>query len=228
MLLRRRLRLPQVTLVCVAGIKPFAALRAVLISMCRVKFAEVVFVTTKFNWISGQNFLGIHFDRPVESRLDSMEEYNRYIVYQLYRHVCSTHVLLIQADGYVLSSKCWREEFLEYDYIGAPWPTVNDSYITPFGDQVQVGNGGFSLRSKRLLEVPLRHIVTFEVNADDFYNHFNKNSNSEDGVICVHNRHIYVSAGCRFAPVEIAAQFSRELKIPGVTKNDTFGFHRYK
>ena len=44
----------------------------------------------------------------------------------------------------MLDGAAWRPEFLDYDYIGAVWPHVLDKY--------NVGNGGFSLRSKALLE----------------------------------------------------------------------------
>ena len=37
----------------------------------------------------------------------------------------------------------WDPKFLNYDYIGALWPHYKEN---------QVGNGGFSLRSKKLLE----------------------------------------------------------------------------
>ena len=46
---------------------------------------------------------------------------------------------------------------------------VKDSYIDPFGNQHQVGNGGFSLRSKKLLEVPTKVEVPWETNNSDFY-----------------------------------------------------------
>ena len=36
--------------------------------------------------------------------------------------VRTSHYLSIQADGWVLDASRWTDEFLEYDYIGAPWP----------------------------------------------------------------------------------------------------------
>ena len=121
--------------------------------------------------------------------------------------------------------KC-DDEWLKYDYIGAPWPLVKDSYIDPFGNQHQVGNGGFSLRSKKLLEVPTKVEVPWETNNSDFYwmppgvvNYH------EDGNICVHNRHIFVEQGCEFAPVDVAVRFSQENRIPECEGITPFGFH---
>jgi hypothetical protein len=70
----------------------------------------------------------------------SYEDYNAFVVCDLGEYFSTSHCLLIQEDGYVLDYQAWSDEFLEYDYIGAPWY-----------DNV-VGNGGFSLRSKRFCE----------------------------------------------------------------------------
>ncbi len=53
-------------------------------------------------------------------------------------------LLLYQEDSFLFHNQI--EPFLEYDYIGAPWPIHQDENI----DQKKygVGNGGFSLRSK--------------------------------------------------------------------------------
>jgi hypothetical protein len=50
----------------------------------------------------------------------------------------------IHADGFAVNPQAWREDFLQYDYIGAVWPHM------PPGSNV--GNGGFSLRSRRLYD----------------------------------------------------------------------------
>ena len=53
------------------------------------------------------------------------------------------HYLVVQYDGFVLDPKRWTSDFLTYDYIGAPWPNY---------EYHNVGNGGFSLRSQKLIE----------------------------------------------------------------------------
>jgi hypothetical protein len=57
-------------------------------------------------------------------------------------------VLVAQWDGFVWQHRMWDPAFLDYDYIGAPWP----AHLTR-GEQHRnhrVGNGGFSLRSRKL------------------------------------------------------------------------------
>ena len=71
-------------------------------------------------------------------------------------------MLVIQDDGHIVNPSLWDEEFLKYDYIGLPWP-FEDSWIEkqlkeqrPIIRKVypknRVGNGGFSLRSRKFLE----------------------------------------------------------------------------
>ena len=79
---------------------------------------------------------------------------------------------------------------------------------------------------KKLLDVPTKVQVPWDVNQGDFYKHFGYGSTSEDGNICVHNKHIYEENGCKFAPVEVAARFSKERHVsPYHDGVDTFGFH---
>lgn len=62
----------------------------------------------------------------------------------LLQYVTTPHVLIVQWDGYVTNAAAWDPAFLESDYLGAKWPWA------PVGNRV--GNGGFSLRSRKLLQ----------------------------------------------------------------------------
>lgn len=151
--------------------------------------------------------------------------YSKYVLYELYRHVDTEFCLLIQDHAFIINPDSWTNEFFEYDYIGAPWPYVENSYLTPYGEHIKVGNGGFSLRSKKLLEVPLKKEIPFDCTTGDFYKHFNANNFAEDGNICVHNRHLFIEEGCKFPPVELAAKFSYESAVPENQGIIPFGFH---
>ena len=121
----------------------------------------------------------------------------------------------------------WSDDFLEWDYIGAVWPFRNDAFIDPFGNHQRVGNGGFTLRSRKVLEVPQIEDIPFEVNEGTFYKHMNAGAYNEDGNICVHNRHLFKKHGVKFAPIDVAVRFSQELPVPEATGIKPFGFHRY-
>jgi hypothetical protein len=147
-------------------------------------------------------------------------------MYNLTNHVETSHCLLIQADGFVINPEMWDDNWFQYDYIGAPWEYSETAYIDPWGNHQRVGNGGFSFRSKKLLDVPKNAYVHFDVNHGSFYKHMNANNFAEDGNICVHNRHIYEVLGCKFAPLEVAVKFSQEKRIPETNGIVPFGFHR--
>jgi len=126
---------------------------------------------------------------------------------------------LVHADGFVVNPSAWRDEFLDYDYIGAPWPLPKDdfSYRDINGKIFRVGNS-VSLRSKRLLDLPIKLNLPWEP-YHGFYN--------EDGFICGKNRHIYEANGMRFAPLDVAKYFSHETMIPEVRNIKPFAFHKW-
>ena len=114
--------------------------------------------------------------------------------------------LLIHENGFVVHPESWDNEWLNYDYIGSPWPLPNPpdsfTYRDEAGDIQRVGNS-VSLRSKKLMDL----VATREWKP--YYGFYN-----EDGFICCHNRKWLESQGCNFAPLEVAKHFGRELDIP--------------
>jgi hypothetical protein len=143
--------------------------------------------------------------------------YNRFILNELHKHVATPFCLIVQADGFVLHPECWRPQFLEYDYVGAPWPLQLQLHpgnrFLSLGRN-RVGNGGFSLRSRKLLEAT----ASIDVDALDIP------VKSEDMVICHFLYESMTAKGIRFAPVDLAGHFSSELlATPG--GEPAFGFH---
>jgi len=215
------LYLPDVTLICVSSVNFEHTLYAFQKSMQKINFGDV-------KLISDQNPPGfVESGISIEKcdSITSIDSYSHYMIFDLYKHVHTSHCLVIQADGFVINPEQWDPLWLTYDYIGAPWEYIDHSYLDPWGNHHRVGNGGFSLRSKKLLEVPLNAYVHFDVNWGNFYNHMNANDTAEDGCICVHNRHIYEVLGCKFAPIEVASRFSHEKLLPETKGIKPFGFH---
>jgi len=141
--------------------------------------------------------------------------YNEFVAMKLWQYIGSDYVLLVQNDGYITNKEEWTEGFLNYDYIGAPWPPA--THYTKEGQEVRVGNGGFSLRSRKLLRAPTSLGLEFSDYGTGFPH--------EDGFLCVHNRKALEEMGIKFAPPEIAARFSTELQVPETVKS--FGGHKY-
>lgn len=149
----------------------------------------------------------------------SIDIWNYKIVYELTNYVQTPFCFLFHADGYPIHPEVWRPEWLQYDFIGAPWPLPRDpvSYLDDMGRLQRVGNS-VSLRSKRLLEAPSRLNLQWK----PYYGYTN-----EDGFLCCHNRSILERHGIRYAPLEEAVHFSKEHSIPeneGIEK--TFAFHQ--
>jgi hypothetical protein len=221
--MRKEIFLEEVTLVCVSGVNIEESIYALWRSSRSIKFRSIKLITNKNlkfvpKWLT--------LEMASENSLSSIDDYSFYCVYSLHKHIKTKHVLVIQADGYAINGSKWDDNFLNYDFIGAPWKIRSDAYIDPFGNHQRVGNGGFSLRSKKLLEVPLYKNIIWNVNQGSFYKHMNANNQAEDGIICIHNRHLYLEAGCKFAPFEVALNFSREQSLPENLNLRTFGYHK--
>jgi hypothetical protein len=166
-----------------------------------------------------------HIDPRIEQvKIDPIESYDGYshfIFKNLVDYVDTDFCLLVQADGFVTNSSAWDIGFLEYDYIGAPWPDTTaqragaDFTVYDISQQGRVGNGGFSLRSRRLLEACAA--LNYEV-----FGHL-----PEDFVICRLLRTYLTDRGIRFAPLDLAARFSLELPVRDIPFNidQSFGFH---
>ena len=151
----------------------------------------------------------------VEKGINSIVDYNR-VMLQLGDYVAldTDYYLIVQHDGYALNKANWRGEFLEYDYIGAPWPFWFHRKPTL---KSLVGNGGFSLRSLKFVNA-CREAST--LNAD-----FRR---SEDAFMLLDKASILRDSGCRVAPVDVALRFAQEHRIPEHPfwpDRKSFGFH---
>lgn len=203
-------KLSNVTIVGVAGTKVKETLRAIKYSMRELEFAESILITPED--ISDDKV------KIVKCEPLNYEQYNHFIVYRLHEHVNTDFVLLVQNDGYVVNPDMWKDDFLNYDYIGAVWPMPQDdfSFRDEEGIVHRVGNGGFTLRSKKLLSLAKELHLEWK----PYYGYYH-----EDGFYCVHNRKIYEEHDCKFAPVEIASEFSHETNVPENYGKVPFGFH---
>lgn len=199
--------LPTVTLCAVSSVRVDETLGALQKSMRGISFAKVLFLTSEK--VTAPEKITVI---PIE-HLD-YDGYSHFMLYRLKDYIDTDFVLTVQHDGYVLHPEKWDDSFLKYDYIGAPWqPNI---HFTPQGKNIRVGNGGFSLRSKKLLDAPTALALPFTDKETGFYH--------EDGVLCVYHRMRLEEVGILFAPVSIAARFSRERWCKD-SRLFPFGFH---
>lgn len=144
----------------------------------------------------------------VIEKLNSLNEYSNFIL-TLNQYLNNEYALIIQDDGHIVNPNLWTDEFLNYDYIGSPWPSEKDEYW--IGLQMKnsqeymkknlsknrVGNGGFSLRSKKFLE------YSSQFNSCEEW--------GEDSFLCIKNYENAIKYGIKFAPFELALKFSHEI-----------------
>jgi hypothetical protein len=227
------IKLDNVTLICVDGVGKFnPSIDAIKKSTTQIKFANLILLTS-------ETFEKSDYCKIIKIPKMNWNEYNRFIITKLSDYFNTDFVLLCQDDGYVSNAQMWSNDFLKYDYNGAPWPLdlmnqlmfnlekgldLNKSDFEEElklnnynGHNYRVGNGGFSLRSKRLCE--------FTKQFDNKY--LNK---PEDNIISIYEKESIERNGMKIAPLEIAAKFSVESATelnPFRDKNITFGFHRF-
>lgn len=204
------LDLTRVTLTVVTSVKIEQNIEAMLRSMNGINYGAVKFFSHEFpkSLPNTVEFVEI-------PKIDYVG-FSRFTFHELWKHIDTDFSLLVHHDGWVTSPENWEDRFLNFDYIAAPWPWSEDSYITDYGEHVRVGNGGVCIRSKKLLKMPSDLGLELE-QRQGFYN--------DDGNYCVYHRKTFLENGIRYAPIELAAKFSREKWIDGISRKDTFAFH---
>lgn len=191
------IKLPNVTLVCVTSKNVELHKRAILRSSSGIRFGDI---------------------KILDLNTHTIDEWNKAIIYELPKHIETEFALLIHADGYVIHPELWKDEWLQYDYAGSPWPLPTDeySYRDEEGGIVRVGNS-VGLRSKKLMDL---------VATRDWRPYYG--NTNEDGFIACHNRKWLESKGCKFMPFEEAIHFGKEHEIPENVGLQTFLFHKYR
>lgn len=110
-------RLPNVTLAAMTSVNIRATIRAMQYSMRGIEFGDAVLITHRRPLgLPG----GIRYSHT--DRLSDIDAFNYKMVYELGDHIRTDFALIVHADGFVVHPEMWRDEFLDYDYIGAPWP----------------------------------------------------------------------------------------------------------
>ncbi|MCL1971892.1 MAG: hypothetical protein FWG57_02740 [Endomicrobia bacterium] len=208
----KKLRLQNVTLAALACTYVYETVQAIKYSMKNIEFGDAVLVSHKKPFYLPKN---IRYEYTPQNK--SMNDFNYKMIYEMHKYINTDFMLLAHYDGFVINPDMWRSEFLDYDYIGAPWPK-NNSLKDATGNICRVGNS-VSIRSKRLMELPSKLNIPFVPAYKELYN--------EDLFICVKNKHIFESAGMKFAPLDVAKYFAHEASIDEIKGIRPFAFHGY-
>lgn len=134
-------------------------------------------------------------------QIASVPAYSEFMLRGLLPYIDTSHLLVVQWDGYLLDASQWDPQCLAFDYIGAP--------LRHQPPERAVGNGGFSLRSRRLLQALMDPAMVVRHPEDICIYHDNPQRLEQDHDL-------------RFAPPPLAAHFAYERLLPA---GPTFGFH---
>ena len=130
-------------------------------------------------------------------------DYNKFMVESISDYITTDFCLVVQSDGYIINPGSWDSAFLNYDYIGAPWPWLGNI----------CGNGGFSLRSKKILDLAskLKYV----------------DGTPEDNVYCLNERDYFINNNVLFPDAHLASKFSFEhpTGFQHAGLHASFGFH---
>lgn len=202
-----KLDLPQVTLVAIDSFHPQRTLKAMLATMALATFADAVLVTSAPFDTQGTGIRNVAV-LPTDARI----ERERFMITRITETFSTPFCLNMEWDACLRNPQGWNPEFLEYDFIGAPWPIGMRVPGYPRIDHsCSVGNTGFCLMSKKFADTltqaskPTEHEVS---KASDIY-------------VCVTLRPTLEALGIRFAPRGLASRFSCE----GTRYSGQLGWH---
>lgn len=199
-----KLKLDTVTLVMVETREHALALKALEECVSKVDFGDVLILTDRPLEFSPLTLLG------VKPRIHTVEDWpnklgwSRSWWYDVPPLLRTAHTLNIQWDSWIWKPELWTDEFLDYDYIGAPWW---------YKDGMNVGNGGFSLVSTRLKRFLRARRQDFPCN-----------THVDDDLLCRKYRARLEIEGFRWAPESLAHRFAFECARPS-EDSEHFGMH---
>ena len=199
--------LPDVTLVCLDCEDVVRAIKIMEYCKTQCEFGDVVFLTSEET-----DYPHTSIDKigTTGNRVTGLTEYSKFFLHHLHEHVHTSHMLVVQHDGWILDGDKWNPRWMNLDYVGPL-----------FVQYAAVGSGGFSLRSTRLMKLVSDICPPFENGT------FGKTGFVwEDGMICFGLRRQLMAAGMRYAEIRAAGKFAY-----GGNKScycaEPFGFHGF-
>lgn len=194
------INLNNIELLSVNCVYPENSVKALLYSSKDINFAKIKLLShyKPTNLPSDIEF--------IEIEKQTHNSMNVFSIKELPLYLSEDYALSIHDDGFIINPHLWMDEFLNYDYIGAPWPKFE------WCTRNRVGNGGFVMKSKKFYNLEK------EINVINGHN---------DWLVTNVYYEYFVGNGCKYAPVDVALKFSLELPIDECEYNldNCFGFH---
>jgi len=191
-----KLKLNDVCLVCADTYNYGGAVASLKRCMEQCEFERVIFFTNIPLDLEGIEVVQIE-------ELNGKDGYSEFMLKELHEYIAWDYVLVVQHDSWILDADQFDERLYDVDYCGALWLE---------SDGLANGNGGFSWRSRKLIEA---------VANDELINA----TTPEDVALCrVYRRYLEKNYVLIWADDELCEKFSFELRCP---TQPTFGFHNF-
>lgn len=181
-----KLRLADVTLVMIDTQCHELARLAMEDSLRDIEFGDAVIFSDEPIKVAGARWVKV-------PKWPNIAACSHFMWYELPDHIGTKWAINIQWDSWIVDVNCWTDEFLRYDYVGAPWW---------YDDNLNVGNG-CALRSRSLMRFLQANRERFPLSISQ-----------EDHLIGRVYRPELEKAGFKWAPETLASQFSLECTRP--------------
>jgi len=194
-----------------------------------LKYSKQIFPNAKIKFLtSGEHKQIDETIEHIKIKNLNYHDFSKFCLTEWHEHIDTKFSINCHNDGFAVNIHAWTDEFLNYDYIGAPWPRHNLEQSSQRWELVKtaynnsnklycIGNGGFSLRTKKLMQAVSKLYV------DEYY------GIPEDLVICVILRKQLEEQGFKFPnSIEFAGKFSCEAQFVDeyiLSSDNSLGFH---
>lgn len=197
------MKLPSVTLICIDCIDSGRAIKVLEHCKKKIEFGAVKLLTN----------IPVDYEHTVRIMpLNSLIAYSVFMLTRFYEYIDTDHCLIVQRDGWVLNPESFDPEWLNLDFIGPLFVQYD-----------KVGSGGFSLRSKKIMQDISETLPYWDGSYQDAHRMQAGLNYYEDGVLCLGG----FARRYKIATPEQAAQFAQGgNRNPQYFRYNPFGFHR--
>lgn len=143
--------------------------------------------------------------------LNSLIAYSIFMLTKAHEYVDTQHCLIVQRDGWILNPQSFNPEWLKLDFIGPIFVQYD-----------KVGSGGFSLRSKKLMQATAERTPKWDWTQKQALEIQSTLDYYEDGVICLSGKF----SDFKIASLEQAAMWAQGgNRNPKYYRSNSFGYH---
>lgn len=197
-----KLQLPTVSLICVDCIDVNRAIKILEHCKTKVDFGAVKLLTS----------IPVDYPHVTIMPLNSLIAYSVFMLTKVFQYVDTPNLLVVQRDGWILNPESFDPDWLELDYIGPLFIQYD-----------KCGSGGFSLRSKKIMEDIADTLPYWDGSYEEAHRMQANLNYYEDGVISLSK----FGQRYKIATNEQAAQWAQGGNRNAKYFNEhPFGFHR--